>query len=541
MVNAIRIRSVALVLLVAGPVALRAAEADPAAEAFQSVYGEDLKRVEATADAQDDIALAGRIVEAAKNVTNQPAFVAVLCEQAARLAGPHPGGYPTAVEAMQLLATRVAEKASACAERVVQIRQKQFHAAQGDARKAAGEMLIDALLALADANVAAGTPAAALSPCVRARKTAREIASPRLKAVEARAERMALRTKSRRDIENLKVLVERNPADTAVREKIVRLYLVDLDDPARAAKWLKDAKDPALLKYVPAAAKGAEVAPELACKQLGDWYRSLAGGAPPGAKAAMVARAKAYYQRFLELHTADDLDRTAVTLVLKRVEDELAKLKGSAAEPTSPASATPAVAKTGQAAEGIIKPGKWVDLLPLVDPAQDTVYGKWERQKGWLICYPAKLGRVAVPAVIEGSYRLSVTFARTKGNGEASFILPVGKSRVVYAPGGKPNEFFDAKTPPEGHTRAELAIGRFYTMGAMVYVKGDAAAITLTIDGKSHLRWKGALSALSAPNWCGLPYPGSVGLAAWDSTVIFKSAKLQMITGQATRLRPEAK
>jgi len=274
---------------------------------------------------------------------------------------------------------------------------------------------------------------------------------------------------------------------------------------------------------------------------MGEWYRSLAGGVPSGAKAAMVARAKAYYERFLELHTADDLDRTAVTLVLKRVEEELAKLEGSAAEPTSAASATPAAAKTGQAAEGTIKPGKWVDLLPLVDPAQDAVYGKWERQKGLLIGYPAKMGRIAVPAVIEGSYRLSVTFARTKGNGDAMFVLPVGKSGVVYTPGGTLSEFFDTKISPAGHARAEQVIGRFYTMGAMVYVQGDMAAITLTLDGKAHIRWKGALSALSVPHWCGLPYPGSVGFGAWDSTVIFKSAKLQMITGQATLLRPAGK
>ena len=67
---------------------------------------------------------------------------------------------------------------------------------------------------------------------------------------------------------------------------------------------------------MPAAAKPLAEAPEFACLELGEWYRSLGESAPTSAKPAMYARAQAYYGRFLETHTGADLDRTEAKAAL---------------------------------------------------------------------------------------------------------------------------------------------------------------------------------------------------------------------------------
>jgi len=53
--------------------------ADEAADTFNKLFGDDLKRVAATPSPADDIALAKQLLEAAGKVTNQTAFLTLLC------------------------------------------------------------------------------------------------------------------------------------------------------------------------------------------------------------------------------------------------------------------------------------------------------------------------------------------------------------------------------------------------------------------------------------------------------------------------------
>jgi len=384
------------------PLGAIAAEADKAAEAFESVYGADLKRVKATSDFRDDLDLATRLFAAAKEAMGQPEFLAILCGKASELASVHPDGYPTALAAMELLPTGIPDKGVWCAERVVEIRQRQFDAARPGNRATAGEELITALLALVDLKLAAGAPAEGAAFCRKAETAARTIKSDRLADIDARQKALASALKTLREADSLKALLEKNPQNGPVREKLVRFYLVDLDNPAEAAKHVNGVADESLAKYVPAAAKGVEATPALASKELGDWYRALAEGAPPGAKAAMVARAKAYYERFLELHTTDDLDRTTASLVHKKIAAELARLS---------ASPGPLVPST----ETTIAPGKAVDVLKSVDTKKDTVKGRWKMQDGGLLVESNEAAqRLALPIAVAGSTTTPLRLKKTQ-------------------------------------------------------------------------------------------------------------------------------
>ena len=137
---------------------------------------------------------------------------------------------------------------------------------------------------------------------------------------------------------------------------------------------------------MPAAAKPVEDVPELACLELGAWYRGLGEMASPGAKAAMFARAQAYYKRFLELHLHQDLDRTRVSLAMKKIEQQLAALRPGP-------HATPQIQLEGRAlckalAAGLqrelasSRKGKAPRPIRYTEPIVGTV--EWPGDKGYL-------------------------------------------------------------------------------------------------------------------------------------------------------------
>jgi hypothetical protein len=364
-----------------------------------------------------------------------------------------------------------------CAERVVEIRQRQFDAVRTGDRATPGEELITDLLGLVDLK--SGAPAEGVALCRRAEIVARTIKSDRLAEIDARQKALAITLKAVREADSCRALLEKIPQNAPLRDRLVRLYLVDLDNPVEAAKYVEGLEDQSLAKYAAAAAaKGLESTPELAAKELGQWYCTLAEGAPAGAKAAMYARAKAYYERFLELHPAEDLDRTAVAMVLKKVLAELAILN-----------APPGT--VGAANDIIIEPGKAVGVLKSVDPQKDAVKGRWKMREGALLVEsnePAQ--RIALPVVVAGSYEFDVEFTRTGGYDNIVFLIPVAASEA----GISLNAFTDTAVFEVTHGQGEpkdsrvklgnLQNGRKYSARIQVLVRG-ANNLTANFRGRS--------------------------------------------------------
>jgi formylglycine-generating enzyme required for sulfatase activity len=89
----------------------------------------------------------------------------------------------------------------------------------------------------------------------------------------------------------------------------------------------------------------------------------------------MLRRAQAYYQRFLALHTAEDLGRTAATLTLKKIEDALAKLGGAAEPKSSPAILTLDLGNGVTMKLALIRPGKFVMGSPDSEQGRESKEG----------------------------------------------------------------------------------------------------------------------------------------------------------------------
>jgi len=328
-----RLLALVFVLAVLAPRGLCAEEAGKASEktaeaekAFDEVYGADVKRAKASRDTRDDVELAARLLKAAGDASAAPELVAVLCEKAYELATVAPDGFSTAVAAMELESSKFPDKAAACYDRILEVHQRQFDLGKGSARSKAGEALIDALMAAVELKQASGATADALALCRRAQSVARLINSEAKSVVDARLVSLGQLMRLVREADDLKKQLEAGPQNAAVREKLVRLCLVDMDNPAEAATHVEGVSDEALRKYVPAAAKPLDAVPEMACTELGDWYKTLADSALPAAKGAMLARAQGYYQRFLRLHETADLSRTKAAMLLKKVEEEMKRV-----------------------------------------------------------------------------------------------------------------------------------------------------------------------------------------------------------------------
>jgi hypothetical protein len=495
-----------------------------AQDAFDSIYGADVKRVRATKDTADDAALAAKLLEAARAVEAQPEFLAILCTNACELAAADPKGAEAAQAACDLAIEKAPAAAGACQDAIATMCRRQYDAARGDAKVQAGDALIDALVAAADTRLRGGDTDGAHARILKAATVARQARSQKADAIEAQLKAITARQKSAAEAERLKKQVEADPANAKARDQLVRLLVVDLDSPADAAKYVDESSEATLRKFVPAAAKPVADAPEMACLALTDWYMQLAAAAGPAGKAAMYARAVQYGERFLELHTAQDLDRTRAELAVKKAEDEITRLGGEASDK-----------------------GRWMDVLKLVDPARDTIRGRWEQTKAGLLT-----DAVGPHAVIEvpieplGNYELEVKFVRLAGIEDVGVTFSVGPNHAglgmawysgtitglmeIYGKGARDNE---TCVNPGG-----LSNNHVYTVVVRVMTAEDKAQITATLDGKPLVKWAGPQKALTVPFFVGLRNPRCVGLSAMSSRVLFQSARLKMLSGKAVPTRP---
>jgi len=193
----------------------------------------------------------------------------------------------------------------------------------------------------------------------------------------------------------------------------------------------------------------------------------------------------------------------------------------------------------------VIRPGKWAELLPHVDPAKDTLAGTCTMEGGRLVLSASQEAKLMLPVAPAGSYELEVRFARVTGNDSLVIMLPVGSRLVglfVSALGGQSHDLGQVRG---GGPYDKIAVSpgtlennKPYTVSARVMVRGDQASIETRLDGASLIKWQGPWSDLSPwPDWQ-LPDSGALGLGAARGRYVVESVRLRMLSGEARLLRP---
>ena len=455
---------------------------DEAANTFEQLYGADFKKAMASRDTAPAGELADQLLKAATESAKDPALFAVFCEK------------------------------------VLALRQKQFDSAKGDAKAPAADLLLQSLDNLAQAKMQAADFSGAATLYQKAIATA---ATPEAKAIyKAKLLECGERQKMQKKIDDLKAKVAAAPDDAASRAELVRLIVVELDDPAQANQYVADALDEDLKKHVPAAAKGVDAAPELACMELGDWYWGFAEKASPGAKLTMLEHAGTYYRRFLDLHKENDTARTKATLALKKAEEAAAK-----------AGHKPGESGTGKG---------WIDVLKLSDlknKSWPNYLGATWKRTGDAIQVQAATdrggGQLAIPLVIEGPYELRVKVVKNFLPGNLNILLPVGPTGVILSVDNDKGHLAtvtgDKKDPvfPGGTAEAKTE----YLLELKVVPNEKETKITVKLDGKPWIEWQGPWAALSPPESSILKRK-EFGIGVWGNVDLeFRSMELRMLPG----------
>jgi hypothetical protein len=275
---------------------------------------------------------AERILKHADGLRDDPGARMKLLDKAYEYGIKHRSGCPTAIEA--------ARKAAQGAEptqkpawlwRLVDAHKLALRGAPAKERNKAGATLVDRQIAAADALADMQEIDEALRCYNDALPTARRYAPIREDEIAAKIRELTTRRRVDADVARCKALLAKDPANLAARRKLIRLYLLELDEPAEARKLLTAAVDEQWRTYVPLAVRGAARLDDEACvEQMGDWYKEvLAEGEDLTlkGKANALVTARTYYERFLELHPKRDIANARARAKLVKLESLLADLQ----------------------------------------------------------------------------------------------------------------------------------------------------------------------------------------------------------------------
>ena len=328
----------------AGACCVTCAWANPAQEAklFEDLFGGLRSAALATAGEEDDLRVALTMVEAARQSTQLPGFLEAACTGAYQLASPHESGEAVATQAMRLRAKYVPGKVAESLGRVLRMEERRFGRlqAQAPARRQAARDLVTHQLQLAEVHVGDNRLAEAAELFRKAATLAAAEGDDRAAAV---ADQAALAERRAAAVLKYDRLVERlvaNPKDRVSLDAALRLAVVEMDDPVRAAalKAYADSKTRSTLEH---AIKPLETLAPEELLELGQWYRDWAQKTPPAGRAPILQRAQRCFKEAVRRTTGTDIERRRAALFLERNTEDLEKLGTPGAPPSPPPSPAP--------------------------------------------------------------------------------------------------------------------------------------------------------------------------------------------------------
>jgi len=279
---------------------------------------------EALSTARTGAEAAKLLVGAARAQNNNTAVQVTLCEKAYECGMKASAGYASAVDALDLLDQIAPDQIAARGEKRLDVHRLQYHRGDRKDKYLSGGQYLRALLAQGQRLESDDKWSEAVKLYGLASGVARALGTPTGPVITERMRDASDRAMASSRLVGLKAAVEKTPDDTRTRKRLIETYLIDLDMPAEAAKYLADGLDEALREQVSLAAKDASGLTDADLLALGQWYHSLvAKTAGRGAKTRLLTRARVNLTMYLEVHKAADATAQGATKTLKSVETEL--------------------------------------------------------------------------------------------------------------------------------------------------------------------------------------------------------------------------
>jgi len=265
---------------------------------------------------------AGNLLKAVGDVKDNPKAQARLRQKAYEYGIKEAKGYQTAIQAARALLEGGPEQKAAWQQKLLVAYKLDWQAADRKRKMQAGRAYVEQMIAVADDLGASGDSSEAVKLYKDASYKARYYAPDRTAEIARKLKDIRDRQKLQQQVMQCRQSLAADPKNVAVRERLLRLYLVELDNAAEAAKFLSADVSQVLRTYVPLAAKPVDQLAKEACLELGDWYRLLSAEATARGKANALIRAKACYERSLSLE-ADSVKTAIIKARLAQVEKEL--------------------------------------------------------------------------------------------------------------------------------------------------------------------------------------------------------------------------
>lgn len=171
-----------------------------------------------------------------------------------------------------------------------------------------------------------------------------------------------------------------------------------------------------------------------------------------------------------------------------------------------------------------------VDLLALIDPAQHTVAGQWQREGGGLESSISRPSLLRVPYLPPAEYDLTLAVERVQGSDCFVVGLVAGgrNCQVVLDSGtfSRGLELLDGVRIFENPTR-NIGQVLFEGQPAVLTVRVRRDGLRVEKDGQAIIEWKGDYRQCSSWREWSLPGTPSLGLGAWDSA--FRITRFQVL------------
>ena len=279
---------------------------------------------------------AKKILGAARSLADSPTVQIRLCEKAYQQGMLAPGGYGTAISALNLLERVAPSRLASWREKRLEVYRLQYYRSTGASKAENGRIYVKLLLVRARAAGKSGNWKDAANYYRQAYTVARTLKLPEKDDIYEDLKAAGSYEMIHNRIEVLRAALAKNPDDAFSRKQLVLAYLVDLDRPNEAVKYLTPKVDATLGKNVNMAAKPAAELTDANFFALALWYRSLAAkSALKQTKARMLAHALANMNMYLEVYTKQDAQRLRATTLVTLIEAELKQLGATVASRTA--------------------------------------------------------------------------------------------------------------------------------------------------------------------------------------------------------------
>lgn len=501
----------------AAALAATTAPTEDPARTYESLFGQESRRVKATAVLQDDVEFAKKLLQAARNVTADRAFQGVLYLRACEFAAAHPDGYAVMAEAMASINREQPQLRESAEDLVRAVLEKQYRAAAGPQRREVGTALVAALLRGAEIKAGARRFDEATAMLRQAQQVASAVDPESVPGVVERLRQVSARQAVARKADDLRAWLERKPDNPRAAADLVWLLIVELDDRADAARYARLLADAGMKRAVELAAKDISGLSADDALELGEWYRAQAPKASEQSRRDVLLRAKECYDRFVAGHTQADARRLKAQMVSEELSAAIARLGGSG------------------------RSSRAINLLALIDPVRDRVKGQWRFEPAGLVCDNDLQARLRIPYQPPEEYDFYIEFTRLDGQLAVAQLLARGDKQFAWLMDEGRQMVCQLFVPPRGNKDDVTMVegGPFLQNGrrhsSLVRVRNNGVATFL--DGRPMCRYTTDYANVWLHQSWMVP-DQALGVGAYNSRVVFHVIEVVEVSGRGRAIAP---